>query len=162
MTWYNLRQQPSLQLQWIFFLVLLIISALVNRGTIKALGSAFGVLPSEGGEPPSVPDWTKKCLLSSSDPFSRWIQARRGPRYLLSEACDCECTVSWWNLSHLGTYAGVGFLAPDLILPATVASVGWELAESTEGVDCEDISDLLWNFAGFALGAALRKGLVAC
>ena len=77
----------------------------------------------------------------------------------MNTAAEPHCLITRWNLAHGLLYAVIGFFAPDLFWYAMLVSVGWELIERTDRLQCQDATDLLWNLFGFVVGSTLRKAV---
>jgi len=66
-----------------------------------------------------------------------------------------KCVVTLWGLAHFLLYMVIGWVAPDMFWPTFAAGVAFESYEYFK-YSCEDPLDIIWNSAGFIVGATLK------
>ena len=96
-------------------------------------------------------DVIEKCVVKCGEKC--WADEYRGGEYYTFEDSD-KCAVSVWEVTHFLMHAFLGFFTNIYISQSM--SVGFELYEHF-AYDCGSLLDLVWNFAGFATGHALKN-----
>jgi hypothetical protein len=109
-----------------------------------------------------IDNMNKSCIIGSGDnKLMKKLSSYRGENYYLTET-DIETTVldncfmSFYNLTHLLLYIGIGIVCPDLRLESFLIGTVFELYEYYY-LDCHDPLDIIYNVFGFEFGKYINN-----
>lgn len=109
-------------------------------------------------------DWSWGCFVPTHgvgwlERYSRWSKA---PTYIPcytaaeNEAYIRRCLVTRWHLIHFVVHLLAGMCCPDFAVEVLVCSTLFEAYEYAS-CRCEDVTDLVYNATGMALGLILGR-----
>lgn len=107
---------------------------------------------------PIVQKVQESCMFSlECEPCTRY----RGKNYHIGNMDEIkekevkDCLVTFWSMTHLLLYMGLGYLCPSYFWLVSGIGIGFEILEYYVW-DCMDPMDIIFNTIGFGLGTSLK------